>query len=325
MPLTQAEISSVYRVLLGREPSASDLEWGMKLSSVTELRQLALTSAEFRDIMVPLLGSGPEQPGETRLPLDLPPQRVDWQGDAGSQARLIDHVMRTWTLLGMDRPHWSVLSSDDFLPEKIAGHQNAFYASGATDADLIVRALARHAMEPAMFPRIVEYGCGVGRVTPHLARHFAEVLAIDISESHMAMAADAVRQAGAENVRFELARPPVFGMNDTFDLWFSYIVLQHNPPPVIAQVLQRALSLLAPGGVAIFQVPTFASGYVFDLGRYLAAPSDTGTIEVHCLPQPVVFQIARRCGCVPLEVREDTGMGPPSHWLSNTFIFQKPA
>lgn len=325
MPLTQAEISSVYRVLLGREPSASDLDWSMKLSSVSELRQLALTSAEFRDIIAPLLESRPEQPGETRLPLDLPPQRVDWQGDAGSQARLIDHVMRTWTLLGTDRPHWSVLSSEDFLPEKIAGHQSAFYASGSTDADLIVRALARHGLEPAMFARLVEYGCGVGRVTPHLARHFAEVLAIDISESHIAMAADAVRQAGSQNVRFELARPPVFGMTDTFDLWFSYIVLQHNPPPVIAQLLQRALSLLAPGGLAIFQVPTFASGYTFDLHRYLAAPSDTGTIEVHCLPQPVVFQIARRCGCVPLEVREDNGMGPPSHWLSNTFIFQKPA
>ena len=126
MPLTLAEISSVYRVLLGREPSASDLDWGMELSSVSELRQLALTSAEFRDIIAPLLGSRPEQPGETRLPLDLPPQRVDWQGEAATQARLIDHVMRTWTLLGKDRPHWSVLSSEDFLPEKIADHQSAF-------------------------------------------------------------------------------------------------------------------------------------------------------------------------------------------------------
>lgn len=52
-----------------------------------------------------------------------------------------------------------------------------------------------------------------------------------------------------------LKRPPVLGMADSFDLWFSYIVLQHNPRSAIAQILQRALSLLAPGGLAILQLP----------------------------------------------------------------------
>ncbi len=89
-------------------------------------------------------------------------------------------------------------------------------------------------------------------------------------------------------------------------------------------VLRKALSMLAPGGIAIFQVPTYATGYKFNLASCLAAPTNTGTIEVHCLPQPVVFQIAAEAGCVPLEVREDTAMGPPSHWLSNTFMFAKP-
>jgi hypothetical protein len=67
-----------------------------------------------------------------------------------------------------------------------------------------------------------------------------------------------------------------------------------------------------------------ATGYRFAIEEYLAAPTDTGTIEVHCLPQPVVFAIAAACGCVPLEVREDTAMGPPSAWLSNRYVFTKP-
>jgi hypothetical protein len=111
-------------------------------------------------------------------------------------------------------------------------------------------------------------------------------------------------------------------MAEPFDVWFSYIVLQHNPPPVIAMVLRRALSMLAPGGVAIFQLPTHALGYRFDLAAYLAAPV-SDAIEVHCLPQSVVFRLAAEAGCVPLEVREDTAMGPPSHWLSNSFVFAK--
>lgn len=56
----------------------------------------------------------------------------------------------------------------------------------------------------------------------------------------------------------------------------------------------------------------------------LANPTGAGTIEVHCLPQSVMYGLAVEAGCMPLEVREDTAMGPPSHWPSNTFVFVKP-
>jgi SAM-dependent methyltransferase len=117
-----------------------------------------------------------------------------------------------------------------------------------------------------------------------------------------------------------VARAPDFGMAETFDLWFSHIVLQHNPPPVIANVLRRMFSMLAPGGVAIFQVPTYSPGYRFNAEVYLAEPRQKN-IEMHCLPQPVVFKLAAQAGCIPLEVREDLAMGYP--WISNIFVFRK--
>ncbi len=262
---------------------------------------------------------------QERLTHLLPPSHVEWDVPEQAMAGLIDHVTQTWTALGNDKPHWSVLSSDQFLPEQIEQHRRNFYESGSNDAKLILAALARHGRDAASHPRIVEYGCGVGRVTPYLATVFREVTAIDISSSHIAMAEEATLAAGARNARFRLARAPHFGMEEPFDLWFSYIVLQHNPPPLIAMVLRRALAMLAPGGIAIFQVPTFAMGYKFSLAQYLANPTSTGTIEVHCLPQPVVFQLAHDAGCVPLEIREDSAMGRHRSWLSNTFIFAKPA
>jgi SAM-dependent methyltransferase len=264
----------------------------------------------------------PQRP-EPRLPLELPRTQVDWSASAQTMEHLLDHVTRTWTALGHEKPHWSVLSAEQFLPEKIEENRRNFYASGASDVKRIVSALERNGRVLSQFRRVVEYGCGVGRVTPHLAKMFEQVTAIDISTSHMAMAQEAAQEAGASNAKFRLARAPDFGMVAPFDLWFSYIVLQHNPPPVIALVLRRALSMLAPGGVAIFQVPCYAAGYGFDLAKYLSNPTSTGTIEVHCLPQSVVYQLAHEAGCVPLETREDTAMGPPSHWLSNTFVFAK--
>ena len=114
-------------------------------------------------------------------------------------------------------------------------------------------------------------------------------------------------------------------MTGPFDLWFSWIVLQHNPPPIIALILRRCFSLLAPGGVAVFQVPTYATGYRFRIAEYLGRIGDDGGIEMHVLPQHVVLGLAAAAGCQPLEIWQDGAAGSPSAWTSNTFVFRKPA
>lgn len=324
MPISDDEIAWVYRLLLGREVTPDECARWRNVASLEVLRRAAFDSVEFRGVLRSMAMDAPQR-AVARLPLELPPSTVEWDAPQTTMDKLLNHVMRTWTALGHDKPHWSVLSSEQFMPDKIEENRRNFYASGNNDVQRIVSALQRHGRSPDQFHRVVEYGCGVGRVTPHLSKTFAEVTAIDISSSHMAMAREATQEAGAWNARFRLARAPEFGMPKPFDLWFSYIVLQHNPPPVIAMVLRRAFAMLAPGGIAMFQVPTYATGYSFDLEHYLANPTTTGTIEVHCLPQAVIYQLAAEAGCLPLETREDTGMGPPSHWLSNTFIFAKPA
>lgn len=324
MPITDNEIAWVYRLLLGREALPDECARWRHMPSVSAMRQAALESAEFRMLAQRMMLGAAARPA-AKLPLDLPHSDIEWEVGPTAQEQLLAHVTRTWTALGVEKPHWSVLSADQFMPEKIEQNEANFYASGANDLRLILRALERHGRSPVSQNRVVEYGCGVGRVTPHLAHTFAQVTAIDISSSHLALAQQAATKAAAANAKFQLARAPDFGMVEPFDLWFSYIVLQHNPPPVIALVLRRALAMLAPGGIAIFQVPTYATGYRFSLANYLANPSTTGTIEVHCLPQQVVYSLAAEAGCIPLETREDGAMGPPSHWLSNTFIFAKPA
>lgn len=326
MTVSRDEIMSAYRWVLGRNPSSEEIEPWLGVGSAADLRRIFLRSPEFA---ASAPGCDSQSSAKSRshsdsLPHDLAPAHVEWETDSRTSAGLLDHVASTWNKLGRERPHWSVLSSDDFLPGRIETTADAFYASGATDANRIVSALARHGIRMADMKSVVEFGCGVGRVTPYLARTFPSVTACDISESHLRLACDTVRRSGHTNVHFQLTRPPDFGLNGSFDLWFSCLVLQHNPPPVIAMILRQAFARLAPGGVAMFQVPTYSLGYQFATQAYLASPTATGTIEVHCLPQAVVFHLAHQAGCVPLELREDGLMGPPSAWLSNTFLFRKP-
>ena len=106
------------------------------------------------------------------------------------------------------------------------------------------------------------------------------------------------------------------------DAIFSLITLQHNPPPIMAWMLRTLLSSLRPGGVAYFQLPTYRTGYLFEVERYLhSAPPNT--LEMHYLPQHEVFRLVAETGCLCLEVREDGMVGAEDQMLSNTFLVQK--
>ena len=104
-----------------------------------------------------------------------------------------------------------------------------------------------------------------------------------------------------------------------FDLVLSRIVLQHNPPPDMAALLSGLLRALAPGGVAIVQIPTFIQGQSFSATHYLA--NEQPQMEMNFLPQPVIYRLIDEAGCRLIEVREDGAAGDNA--LSHTFVAQK--
>jgi hypothetical protein len=112
-------------------------------------------------------------------------------------------------------------------------------------------------------------------------------------------------------------------MTEGFDIWFSRLVLQHNPPPLTAMVLRRAMSLLNPGGLAHFQLPTYARNYHFKTKEYMEKPGFG--IEMHVFPMPAVFEIAAETGCEPLEVWHDNSLGDLPGWVSSAITVWKPA
>jgi SAM-dependent methyltransferase len=174
---------------------------------------------------------------------------------------------------------------------------------------------------PEEFIVVFEFGCGLGRVTSHLCKQFSHVIAADISPSHLALARRAMNELGAANVHLKCASAADFGMSEYYDLWFNRLVLQHNPPPLIAAVLERAMTLLRPRGLAVFQVPVYLAGYRFRMNEYLQQPVDDWPFEMHLLPQSAILELARRAGCRLLEIRQDSA---GHSWISQTFTLEKP-
>lgn len=130
MTITRDEIAWVYRVMLGREASEEEFDvWGA-VPSLSQLSHACLKSDEFRSILGRHGGgSHPHASPGPQLSFDLPALAIEWQVEPAVQSRLLEHVTRTWTMLGKDAPHWSVLSSDVFLPDKIEESRSAFYAT----------------------------------------------------------------------------------------------------------------------------------------------------------------------------------------------------
>jgi hypothetical protein len=94
-----------------------------------------------------------------------------------------------------------------------------------------------------------------------------------------------------------------------FDYFFSIIVLQHNPPPVIHEMLRRIFLSMRPGGIVYFQVPTYRLGYRFDAEAYLTTENRIGHPEMHVVPQHVIHSLFREVGLELIEIREDGAAG----------------
>jgi len=257
------------------------------------------------------------------VPLSEGAMDVDIAASPPEMLQLQDRIRAAWTHLGEARPHHSVLTGDDYRAETINEQSiERFYQSGDVETAVIDAMLTRHGFSAANTGTCVEYGCGLGRVTFPLAERFEMVHAYDISSNHLAVAKQRAVQLGVRNVRFHLSAVDVREELEPCDFFFSCIVFQHNPPPIIGAMISSSLRSLRKGGMAIFQVPTFGAGYAFRLQEYLAAPRALD-IEMHCIPQQAVFALIARENCRVLEVREDDRVGKHGEWISNTFVVRR--
>src|SRR5581483_7648383 len=97
--------------------------------------------------------------------------------------------------------------------------------------------------------KVLELGCGIGRMTCHLAESFGEVWAADVSGEMIARARE--RFAHLQNVNWvEIDGVSLAGIPDNyFDLAFSIYVFQHVPSQqVISAAITNAYHKLKPGG-----------------------------------------------------------------------------
>jgi len=309
-------VASMYRVALKREPDEAGLENHVRqlsaLGRLDEIINQFIESPEFRQKhlgTIPLMNQS------------MPAMTNDYDKASSEELQLIsDRIKQSWEHLGDTRAHHSVLTSKDFLPDSLEQNIGAFWKSGENEVKEIEAILKRHNVNIKEVKTAVEYGCGVGRVTVPLSKRVSSMHAYDISRPHLNYAKEHANEERA-TIDFHLVSDPL-GKLQPCDLFYSRIVFQHNPPPIILQLIKNALESLNPGGIAIFQVPTYIKGYEFRLQEWMKTDHALD-MQMHCIPQTAVLKLTESTECELLEFREDNWCGDPQHYLSNTFVVKK--
>ena len=132
-----------------------------------------------------------------------------------------------------------------------------FFGSGeesVQEAILDDLEIIRQGREPKQM-RVLEIGCGAGRMTRALARVFGEVHGVDVSGEMIARARQLL--TGCENVHlYQNSGTDLSVLGDIrFDFAFSFIVFQHVPDKaIIENYVHEVYRSLRPGGLFKFQV-----------------------------------------------------------------------
>lgn len=165
-------------------------------------------------------------------------------------------LTHTWEELGRQDPLWAVVSHAD----KRGGRWNIaeFMETGEQAVSYYSDLISNHAQRNDTFSHVLDFGCGVGRITRAWSKRSRNVTGVDISAPMLELAKQNL--AGQRNVDFVLNLRDDLQTFDSeaFDLVFSVICLQHMPFALAAKYIGEFARVCQRGGIVAFQLPSRA-------------------------------------------------------------------
>lgn len=164
----------------------------------------------------------------------------------------VEKLQAVWNRLGADDPLWAVLSD----PAMKGGRWelDEFMLTGADHVQrYLVDRVRRHGL--SLGDRVLDFGCGVGRLSQALASHATRVVGIDIAASMIDLAKRInAHPDSVDFIHFDGRRFPF--ADNSFDSAVSLMVVQHSPPEVQLRSLLELQRVVRPGGVVVVQIPS---------------------------------------------------------------------
>lgn len=288
------DVAELYRLLLGRTPASGEIDGKL--------------GKHWRDTVAEILASQEWDRHQGRAFADrflhgIAGFSADVEATRDDLELLFRQTQTYWHDVGSapQTAYWSVLTTETLTTPPTVDQIRAFYDSG----NQIGRTLTSIAtmLRPAFSLsncRVLEFGCGLGRVLQYFVGKTRHCEGWDFSQPHLELLETNLitllrRDRAAFCTRLVESIDLPNG-HEGFDLVYSVLVLQHNPPPLMAHFLRCLLRLLAPGGMALIHVPIApaAPGYSFSMDDYRSGSARS--MEMHAIPRAAVLRIASEEG-----------------------------
>jgi ubiquinone/menaquinone biosynthesis C-methylase UbiE len=170
-----------------------------------------------------------------------------------SSRTTIEKLQESWEYFAQTDPLWAVLTDPDKKGNK--WNYEDFFKRGQDEIRQVLTYLREKDMPP-VYGAVLDFGCGVGRLTQALADYFQSAIGVDIAPTMISRAKEFNRHGKAcEFIVNTNADLSIF-QNNYFDFIYCNIVLQHMAPTLALSYLSEFIRVLKPSGIAIFQIPS---------------------------------------------------------------------
>ncbi len=240
----------------------------------------------------------------------------------------IEKHKKNWEKLGELDPLWAILS--DSSKRFNNWNLEEFLKTGEKEVENIFSELRSLDITPAK-AEMLDFGCGVGRLTRHFLKYFFKYNGADISRPMIERAREINSGLPAEFFINE-ADLKIFSDNK-FDFIYSGIVLQHLPNrELIKECIIEFKRILKNDGILVFQLPskipwTFRFQPVRRLYNFLKLIGFSENflyqkiglypIKMSFISEVDMKEFLRDSGFEVLAIKEDTYCGP--HVQSRTY------
>jgi cyclopropane fatty-acyl-phospholipid synthase-like methyltransferase len=163
---------------------------------------------------------------------------------------------KDWEYFGKNDPYYGVFSNEKFRVGNYEGHKDDFFRSGEEWVAHVCKKIEQVTGSAFKPTKVLDFGCGVGRVLIPLARRFESAVGLDVSDSYLRLCQENLKATGLAHVVLRKSDDNLTEIqNQKFDLIHSCHVLQHISVKRGLKIFSKILDSLHPAGIGVVHFP----------------------------------------------------------------------
>ena len=148
-----------------------------------------------------------------------------------SYGKYMNTGKKNWEKFGKKDPYYQVTTDSEFKDVKLTRDvRKKFFKNGENYVDRIFKIIKKHLDSDFSPERVLDFGCGVGRVAIPLTKRCKYVLGVDIAESMIAEAEKNRENYVLNNLDLSDDTDCLIAGDKCFDFIHSIYVFQHIRP-----------------------------------------------------------------------------------------------